>query len=123
MKTGQTGTAATVVAATNTALAVKSGMLPVFSTPMMVALMEEAACNALQNDLEEGHTTVGTDIDVAHVAASPMGAKITATAEVTSVEGRKITFAVTACDDKHEIGAGTHTRVIIDTERFMARLG
>jgi len=107
---------------TNTAKAVKSGSLSVFATPMMAALMEEAACGCLTDVLETGQSSVGTQIAIEHTAASPLGAEITATATVTSIEGRKITFGISAKDNKNEIGKGTHTRFIIDAERFMSKL-
>ena len=122
MRVGQIGTASTVVAQNNTAKAVKSGSLNVFATPMLVALMEEAACNALAVSLEAGQTTVGTAISINHSAASPLGAKITARAEITAVNKREITFNVTAKDEKNEIGAGTHTRFMVDEARFLARV-
>jgi len=105
----------------NTAKAVGSGSLDVFATPMMVALMEQAACNALADWLEEGQTSVGTAIAVNHIAASGIGAEITATATITGTDGRKITFDLMASEGEKEIGNGTHTRVIVDAARFMAR--
>ena len=124
MSVGISASAVTVVSDANTAMTVKSGNLPVFGTPMMVALMEEAACNALKeaNMLNEGQSSVGTHISVDHSAASPIGAKITATATITNVDGRKITLDLKAQDDKQEIGKGHHVRFIIDAERFMAKL-
>ena len=118
--TGQTATATTVVTEKNTAKAVGSGNLDVFSTPMMIALMEQAACKCL--NLEPGQSSVGTQINVAHTAASPLGATITAAATITQVEGRKVSFTITAHDDKNQIGNGTHERFIIDAERFMSKL-
>ena len=122
MTVGQTGAASTIVSEVNTAQAVGSGSLAVFSTPMMIALMEQAACNCLDTHMAGGQTTVGTEISIQHMAASPLGAEITATATITSVDGRKVSFAVSAHDGKAEIGKGTHQRVVIDAERFMAKL-
>ncbi|MCL2398519.1 MAG: thioesterase family protein [Defluviitaleaceae bacterium] len=119
---GKTATATTTVKDTNTAKAVGSGNLDVFSTPMMIALMEEAACNVLANSLEPGQSSVGTQISIDHTAASPLNSNITATATITGIEGRKVTFDISAKDDKSEIGKGTHTRFIVDAERFMAKL-
>jgi predicted thioesterase len=119
---GKTATVAMIVNENATARAVGSGSLDVFATPMMVALMERAACAALSGALEEGQTSVGTRIDVSHTAASPIGAEITATATVTGVDGRKIDFAVTASDGVKEIGSGRHTRVIVDEAKFMAKV-
>jgi len=116
------GTASTVVTEINTARAVGSGDLDVFATPMMIALMEEAACDCLAGNLEPGQSSVGTMINVVHVAASPIGATITATATLDETDGRKLTFTVTAKEGDKEIGSGTHTRFLIDAERFMSGL-
>jgi len=116
----QEGIAKTIVSEKNIAKTVKSGTLEVFSTPMMIALMEEAACNALQ--LKEGQTSVGTYIAVEHKAASGLGDEVIATAKVTETEGRKISFTITAICNDIEIGAGTHTRYVVDAERFMSKV-
>jgi len=120
MTIGTTGTAKTIVSKNNTAKSVKSGSLEVYSTPMMIALMEEAACNSLQ--LEEGQTSVGTYIAVEHKVASGLDNEVIAVATVTEVEGRKITFTVTAKSSDMEIGEGTHIRYIVDAERFMSKV-
>jgi len=119
---GKSGTATTTVTVKNTAKTVGSGSLDVFSTPMMIALMEQAACECLADGLEPCQTSVGTQINVAHTAASALGAIISATATIEQVDGRKILFAVTASDGTNEIGYGTHERFIVDAEKFMARL-
>ena len=119
---GQKGTAQTTVTEKNTAIAAGSGSLEVFATPMMVALMESAACDALAGALDEGSTSVGTEICVSHIAASPLGMGITAEATVTAVNGRMVTFDISASDGAGEIGRGTHTRAIVDEARFMARV-
>jgi len=119
---GKTATVTTEVDKTNTARAVGSGSLEVFATPMMIALMECAACEVLADALNEGQTSVGIFISADHTAASPIGAHITAKATITSVRGRKIEFYITANDDKNEIGIGKHTRIIVDAERFMKKL-
>jgi predicted thioesterase len=106
----------------NTARAVGSGSLEVFATPMMIALMEKAACGALSEALEDGQTSVGTWIGVSHTAASPLGSVVTATATVTGVAGRKVEFEVTASDGTGEIGKGTHTRVVVDEGKFLAKV-
>lgn len=90
------------------ALTVGSGSLPVFATPMMAALMEEAACNAIAPFLSEGETTVRTKLDISHDAATPEGLTVTATAEITGVSGREISYHVTAEDGVGVIGSGTH---------------
>jgi len=107
---------------TNTAIAMKSGTLPVFATPSMVALMEQAASELLDNCIDEEQTSVGTLVDIEHLVASPVGTHITATAEIAYVFGRKIEFLVMATDGKNRIGKGKHTRMIVDTEKFMNRL-
>ncbi len=118
---GMKGRAETVVVQENTAQAAGSGLVPVFATPWMIALMENAAVQAVQSALAEDEGTVGTRLDVTHDAATPIGMKVWAEAEVTSVEGRKLTFTVTACDEAGRIGGGTHERFVIKPEKFLAR--
>jgi predicted thioesterase len=122
LEPGKTATVSTVVSEKNTAKAVGSGSLDVFSTPMMIALMEQAACECIADGLEEGQTSVGTQINVAHSAASALGAKISATAKIESTDGRNISFSVSAHDGEKEIGSGTHNRVIINAERFVKKI-
>ena len=105
---GAVGTASTVVTPENTAAAVGSGALPVFATPYMIALMENAACNAIADGLEEGQSSVGTKLDVSHDAATPVGMHVTAKAELVEVDRRRLVFRVTAEDDAGPIGQGTH---------------
>lgn len=100
-------------------MTVGSGSLPVFATPMMAALMEEAACNAIAPFLSEGETTVGTKLDISHDAATPEGLTVTATAEITGVSGREISYHVTAEDGVGVIGSGTHKRFLVDADRFL----
>src|SRR5882757_7500999 len=101
----------------------KDAMLPpVFATPMMVTAMENAALNAIRGYLDPGESAVGTAVDIRHLAATPAGHEVMAEAEVTKVEGRHITFKVTAHDEKEEIGSGTHERAVIDRARLDARL-
>ena len=119
---GRKGRAETTVVHENTAAAVGSGLAEVFATPMMVALMEGAAVDALESCLAPGEGSVGTHIDVTHDAATPVGMKVWAEAELTAVEGRVLTFAVRAYDEAGPIGGGTHRRVIIDNERFMSKV-
>ena len=118
---GMRGEAETVVTAQDTAQAMGSGLAPVVATPRMVALMEGAAVNAVQSALAPGEGTVGTRLDVTHDAATPVGMKVWAQAEVTAVEGRRITFAVSAFDGRERIGGGVHQRFIIQSERFLAK--
>ena len=119
---GKSATAAEIVTKANTAKAVGSGSLDVYSTPMMVALMERASCECLSEMMTDGQASVGTQMLVEHTAASPIGMEITATATVDAVSGRKVELTVTASDASGEIGRGKHTRVIIDEERFMAKV-
>lgn len=123
LKPGLTGTAETVVRETNTALAMGSGSLHVFATPGMIALMEQAACNAVAACLDEESTSVGTLVNITHDAATGMGKAVTATATLVEVQGRKLVFEVTAADEDKQIGKGTHERFIVNKEKFMAKLG
>lgn len=122
LEMGKTATVNTVVSDKNTARAMGSGSLDVFSTPMMIALMEQAACECIATGLEEGQTSVGTQISAEHTEASPLGAKIRAKATIENVDGRKVSFSVTAHCGESQIGKGAHTRVIINTKRFMSKL-
>ena len=106
-----------------TAGAIGSGALPVFGTPFMAAMMENAAMTALQTFLEEGQGSVGTHLDISHDAPTPVGMKVWAEAEIISVSenGKMVDFKVSAWDEKGPIGKGTHTRAIINNDRFLAR--
>ena len=106
-----------------TAQTAGSGMLPVFGTPFMTAMMENAAAGVLQPYLEEGKGSVGTHLDVSHDAPTPIGMKVWAEVEITAVSenGKMVDFAVQAWDEKGPIGKGTHTRAIISNERFLTR--
>lgn len=110
-----------LVNGSNTANAVGSGLVPVFSTPSMIALMENAAVRAIQGRLEQGESSVGTHMDITHDAPTPVSLKVWAEAEVTAVDGRKVTFAVAAYDEKGPIGKGTHERAIIRVDKFLAK--
>ena len=118
---GKTATVSTTITSQDTAKAVGSGSLDIFATPMMIALMERAACECLTDCLEPGQTSVGTKINAAHTAASPVGAEVTATATIEAVFGRRIEFNVTANDGAGEIGSGKHTRMIVDGARLLAK--
>ena len=118
---GLKGSVKETVSTENTATKVGSGSLPVFATPMMVALMEKAACVALEGHLDEGSTTVGTMLNIEHVAATPVGMAVTAESTVTAVDGRKVCFDVAAYDDAGLIGKGKHERFIVNAERFTAK--
>ena len=95
---------------------------PVFATPMMVTAMENAALNAVRDYLDPGESAVGTAVNIRHLAATPVGHRVTAEAVVTKVDGRRIEFDVTARDETEEIGNGTHERMIVDLARLAQRL-
>ena len=116
-------TVSTIVNETNTAKAVGSGNLEVFGTPMMIALMEEASAQAMLHLLKEGQASVGTMVNIEHTAPSPLTATITATAIIENIDGRKVDFTVIAEDNAGEIGKGTHTRFIIDSQKLLAKAG
>lgn len=118
---GATGARTLTVSEEHTAAHWGSGSLYVFSTPHMVALMEGAAVDAVDPLLPEGYRTVGTLVDVRHVAATPMGRLVTARAALLEIDGRRLVFRVEAADDTGVIGEGTHERFIIEVARFMAR--
>lgn len=121
MELGIKGTAETVVVYENTAAAVGSGALEVFSTPSMIALMEKASRELVQPYLEEGQSTVGTRLEVSHVEASPIGAHIHAESTLVEIDRRMLTFEVKAYADGELIGEGRHQRCIIYAERFMEK--
>lgn len=112
-----------VVAASDTASAFGSGDVEVLGTPRMLALMEAAAAAAVQGSLGPGQTTVGSHIDLRHLAPSPVGSTVTATAELVEVDGRRLMFRVSATMDGRVVGEGTHTRVVVDRARFPAETG
>lgn len=107
-----------LVTESNTAVSVGSGSLKVYATPAMLALMEKAACEAIKDLLAEGETTVGTNLNVNHVAATPVGMNVSATAKLVAREGRKFVFKVSASDESGIIGEGTHERFAVLSERF-----
>ena len=116
---GMTGTVSTSVEREDAALEVGSGSLLVYATPCMVALMEGAACEAIAEAVSEDKTTVGIELNISHLAATPVGMDVRAEAEVTAVEGNIITFSVTAYDEAGKIGEGTHKRAIVTSQRFL----
>ena len=119
---GLTGKAEIVVGPEHTAPFVGSGRIAVLATPVMINLIEAAALAAIEHLLPPGHQSLGTQLDVSHVAATPVGLHVTATAEVTGIEGRTATFRVEARDDVEVIGRGTHQRVVVSVERFDERV-
>ena len=121
IKVGMNSTQETTVDMENIAKTVGSGSLEVFATPMMVALMEKAAAAAVADCMENDETTVGTKLDIAHTSATPLKMKVSAYAEVTEVNGREITFRVTAKDEAGENGSGVHKRFVVFGEKFMSK--
>ena len=121
LKTGLVGQAETLVTDSNTAAAIGSGALPVFSTPHMIALMESASMDAIAQCLEDGQGSVGVRINVAHLAATPMGMTVRAESTLTKVEGRMLNFEVKAWAGDELIGEGTHQRCIVFNGRFMEK--
>lgn len=123
MNIGKEYTCTTQVEAANCASAVGSGGLDVFATPSMIALMEKAAYTLAQSSISDGESTVGTQMNVDHVKASKIGETITAKAVLTAIDGRKLTFDVSATDSKgNTIGHGKHTRFVIQIEKFLSKL-
>ena len=122
LEPGLKGSAETLVVHENTAAAVGSGALEVFSTPSMIALMEKAALETGMPYLAEGESTVGTEINVTHDAAIPLGFPVTAEAELVEVDRRRLSFRVLARSGDEVIGKGTHTRFIVSQERFMQKV-
>jgi fluoroacetyl-CoA thioesterase len=119
---GLTGTSTIVVGPEHTAPFVGSGRIAVLATPVMINVIEAAALAAVEHLLPAGHQSLGIQLDVSHVAATPVGLRVTATAEVVGVEGRTITFRVEARDEIETIGGGMHQRVVVSVERFDERV-
>ncbi len=123
LKIGMTAQVEKVVGEDDTAVKFGSGGVRVFATPMMIALMENAALNAVDPHLGEGFATVGLSLNVKHMAATPVGMKVSAKAELSGIEGKKLTFTVEAYDEQEKIGEGTHERYIIELSKFLDRTG
>jgi predicted thioesterase len=119
---GLSGTAELVVGEQHTAPRIGSGRIRVLATPVMINLIEAAALAAVEQSLPENHQSLGTHLDVTHVAATPVGMRVRATAEVLRCEGRTIYFKVRAEDERELIGEGTHERVVVNLERFDERV-
>ena len=119
---GLTGGAELTVAPEHTAARVGSGAIAVLATPVMINLIEAAALAAIEQSLPEEHQSLGTRMDVTHVAATPVGMRVRATAEVVRVEGRTVYLKVAAHDERELIGEGTHERVVVNLERFDQRV-
>ena len=121
IRTGLSHEVRDAVTAANTAKAMGSGCLEVFATPAMCCLMEKAASDLMDSLLDEGSTSVGTALNIAHSAATPVGMQVRAVAEITGVEGRRISFKVTAFDEAGEIGSGPHARYSVFKEKFQQK--
>ncbi|HUI14640.1 MAG TPA: thioesterase family protein [Xanthobacteraceae bacterium] len=119
---GLTGSSAIVVGPEHTAPFVGSGRIAVLATPVMINIIEAAALAAIEHLLPDGHQSLGTHLDVSHTAATPVGLRVTATAEVVRLEGRTVTFRVEARDDFEPIGGGSHQRVVVSVARFDERV-
>lgn len=121
MEIGIKNTKQITVEEKDTALTYGSGTLRVFATPAMIALMENTAMNAVSAYLEEGEATVGTEMNVKHLSATPVGGTVTCEAELAEIDGRRLVFSVKASDNSGVIGEGTHQRFIVKTEKFLAK--
>ena len=121
LEIGITGTSELTVRTENLAINVGSGSLEVFSTPDMIMLMEKAACNCISEYLENDETSVGTEINVKHISATPNNMKVYAEAELTEINGRELVFSVKAYDEAAEIGEGTHKRFTVYGEKFTSK--
>jgi predicted thioesterase len=121
LKPGITGSAQDTVTEERTAASMGSGGLRVYATPRMTAMMEYTAWSSVEPYMEDGMGTVGTKLDISHLAASPVGAEIRYESELTEVDRRRLVFSVKAFDDAGLIGEGTHERFIIDNAKFMSR--
>ena len=121
LKPGLKGATEIIVGTRDTAPHIGSGKIRVLATPVLVSLMEEAALNAVERLLPEGHQTVGIRLDISHTAATPVGMRVIARAELIEVDGRRLTFRVSAEDEKELIGEGMHERIIVNVARFDKR--
>jgi fluoroacetyl-CoA thioesterase len=122
LKPGLTGSAEIVVGPEHTAPFVGSGRIAVLATPVMINLIEAAALAAIEHLLPQGHQSLGIHLDVSHTAATPVGVRVSATAEVVNLEGRTVTFRVEARDEFEPIGGGTHQRIVVSVARFDERV-
>jgi predicted thioesterase len=122
LHSGLSGTSTLVVGEEHTAPRVGSGRVRVLATPVMINLIEAAALDAVEKLLPPGHQSLGTVLNVRHIAATPVGMRVTATAEVTGVEGRTVRFRVEARDERELIGDGTHERVVVNVAKFDLRV-
>jgi fluoroacetyl-CoA thioesterase len=122
LQTGLTGSAELLVGVEHTAPSIGSGRVPVLATPVMINLIEAAALAAAEHLLPPGHQSLGIHLDVRHFAATPIGMRVRATAELAAIEGRTLSFRVEAHDEREQIGGGTHQRVVVNVARFDQRV-
>ena len=122
LRPGLAGSAELKVAVEHTAPSIGSGLVPVLATPVMINVIEAAALAAVEHLLPAGHQSLGIHLDVRHFAATPIGMRVCATAELVGIDGRTLTFRVEARDDKEPIGGGTHQRVVVNVARFDERV-
>ncbi len=122
LRPGLTGSADLLVGVEHTAPSIGSGLVPVLATPVMINVIEAAALAAVEHLLPAGHQSLGIHLDVRHFAATPIGMRVRATAELTAIDGRTLSFQVKARDDKEPIGDGTHQRVVVNVARFDQRV-
>ena len=122
LKPGLTGSAELLVGVEHTAPSIGSGLVPVLATPVMINVIEAAALAAVEHLLPAGHQSLGIHLDVRHFAATPIGMRVYATAELMAVDGRTLSFRVAARDNKEPIGDGSHQRVVVNVARFDARV-
>lgn len=119
---GLIGSAEMVVGTNDTAPRVGSGRIAVLATPVMINLIEEAALAAVEDHLPDGKQSLGTLLDVSHIAPTPIGMKVTATAELVSIEGRRLEFRIEARDAQDLIGQGRHDRIVVTADKFALRI-
>lgn len=122
LQTGVTGEATTTVVHENTASAIGAGGVEVFGTPMMIALMENASWRAVADLLDDGQVTVGSLVHVKHLASTPIGQPVRATAELIEIDRRRLVFKVEAYNEQQKIGEGIHERIIVNLERFLTKM-
>ena len=122
LKVGLTGSSELLVGVEHTAPSIGSGLVPVLATPVMINVIEAAALAAVEHLLPAGHQSLGIHLDIRHFAATPIGMRVRATAELTAVDGRTLSFRVAARDDKEPIGDGSHQRVVVNVARFDERV-
>lgn len=121
LEAGITNTETTMVTEQNTALALGSGTVEVFATPAMINLIEYTCARSVEDELESGQTTVGTNLNISHDAPTPIGMEVSCKSELVKVDGRALSFEVEVVDDQGIVGRGTHDRFIVDKERFQSK--